>query len=79
MPKNKQSKVREERNKWRRFNYERGKFGSRRNKNFNKFERWLIKIHIINDRTLAKLLHTSTNGIQVLRWRIKTNYNGMYR
>lgn len=69
----------EVRNKWRKVNYQNGRFGSRVGKKFNRFEKWLIMKHIIHDRTLAKLLHTSTSGIQATRWRIKINYKGMYR
>ena len=66
----------EKRNKYRKINYERGRFGNRNH--FTKFERWLIRCHLISDRHLAKLLHTTTNGIQACRWRMRKNYRGLY-
>ena len=71
------------RNKFRKINYERGKFGCRRggycaSRKFNRVELLLIQMHIMSDRQLAKLLHTTTNGIQACRWRIRKNYMNMY-
>ncbi len=57
-------------------NYDKGRFGNRLKEGgpFNKFERFIISIHVINDRRLAKQFGSSTNGIQAMRWRIKNNY-----
>lgn len=64
----------------RRRNYVKGRFGSRNNgRNYGWWERRLIMIHIVPDRWLARLFDSSTNGIQIMRWRIKVNYKGMYR
>lgn len=68
------------RNKERRRNYVKGRFGNRRKvgKNFTKFEMALIGLHIIPDRLLAKWFGSSVNGIQSARWRIKVNYGRLY-
>lgn len=68
------------RNEERKRNYVRGRFGSIHKKKYrtNQFERKIISSHIIPDRWLAKILRSSTNGIQAIRWRIKCNYLGNY-
>lgn len=62
-------------------NYTKGRFGNRLKEGspFNKFEKFIIVIHVINDRWLAKQFGSSTNGIQAMRWRIKKNYLNLYR
>ena len=81
MPKNNYNKRPDIRYKDRKINYTRGRFGNRSiTKNpYNTFEKFIVKIHIIPDRWLAKLYGSSTNGIQALRWRIKYNYRGLYK
>ena len=59
------------RNSQRKRNYELGRFGNKISNPYNNFEKFIIKYHIIPDRYLAKLLGSSTNGIQTKRWRIK--------
>ena len=59
-------------NRWRKRNYERGRFG--RKTKFNKFECLLIKYHILPDRLVARILKSSANGIQSKRWRMKNDY-----
>lgn len=67
------------RKKWRRENYEKGRYGNRRKlSNFTFFEKLLIKIHIFPDRWLACFCGSSTNGIQAMRWRMKNNYKRYY-
>ena len=55
-------------------NYLKGIFGHNKFTPFSKLEKLLVMWHIIPDRLLAKILGRSTNGIQSLRWRIKTGY-----
>lgn len=62
----------ENRNEQRKRNYARGCWDNdRHDKPFNSFESLLIRLHIIKDRMLARLLKRSVQGIQVKRCRIK--------
>ena len=74
MPKHKYNKQVHIKNKYRKINYIRGRFG--RVGGYNWFQVRLIMLHVIPDRTLAKLFRSSTNGIQSMRWRIKNHYKG---
>lgn len=73
-------KAKKIRKKWRRENYEKGRFGNRRKSNkFNSFEKVLIKTHIFSDRWTAYFCGSSTNGIQSMRWRLNNNYKRLYK
>ena len=69
------------RNRERKRNYKKGRFGNRRKQKqyTNWFERKFVLYHLLPDRTIAKILGSSVNGIQALRWRIKCNYLGLYK
>ena len=77
MPKNKGSRVVEVRNKWRKVNYERGRFGSRRKLSVHRYSKEMMRMimkKVVCDRELAKWFGSSVNGIQIKRWRIKNGY-----
>ena len=71
-----EEKMKKKRYKDRIENYEKGRFGKK--VKYNIFERMLVKLHIFPDRWLAKMLGSSTNGIQTMRWRLKNNYLNLY-
>ena len=73
-------KAKKKRYEERKKNYEKGRFGNRCHEGnyFNQEEREMILLHDLPDRTLAKMLGSSVNGLQSLRWRLKNNYLNMY-
>jgi hypothetical protein len=77
MPKNEWNKDRVRKNKYRKINYERGRFGSRRRLSVHKFDAFqsiMIWSKIWSDRKLAEMFGSSVNGIQSKRWRMKNGY-----
>ena len=76
MPKLEYSRRPDVRHRDRKKNYEKGRFGKvRRYKGWQKF---MVRMHFIPDRITAKIIGSSTNAVQVLRWRVRVNYLGLY-
>ena len=60
-------------------NYKKGRFGNRQQEPFDDEEIKMIILHELPDIALARMFGSSTNGIQVMRWRLKNNYLNMYK
>ena len=60
-------------------NYKKGRFGNRQQEPFDDEEIKMIILNELPDIALARMFGSSTNGIQVMRWRLKNNYLNMYK